>query len=78
MSKLPQTPQEISDYKQSWMRDRSYSVKLHSDLDAQAKTWCRKNLKSWQWAMQKWTDVYEHTFYFEDVAQSEEFEKKWN
>jgi hypothetical protein len=78
MSKLPDTPQEISDYKQAWMRDCSYSVNIHSDLDVQGKAWCRKNLQRWQWVMHSYTGVYEHTFYFEDKSHSEEFKKLWN
>lgn len=75
--KNPNTPQEISDYKSIWMKSGGYSVSIHSDLDVKGKDWCRKNLQRWQWAMKTWTDVHEHTIYFEDKSHAEEFEKQW-
>jgi len=68
------TPQEIFEYKQQWMSTGNNNpVQLHSDLVDQGKSWCRKNLQRHQWSMHTWTDVYEHTFYFEDVVASEKF-----
>ena len=72
------TPQEISDYKQHWMsRGNNYSVRLHSDLDIQGKDWCRRNLERWQWKMDTYTNVYEHTFYFEFEEDAEDFAQLW-
>ena len=71
------TPQEISEYKMRWMRDSSHSVRLHSDLDTQVKTWCRRNLQRHQWKMNTWTNVYEHTFYFENSEHANLFEQQW-
>jgi hypothetical protein len=71
------TPQEINEYKLRWMRGTPYSVRLHSDLDTQGKTWCRRNLERHQWKMNTWTDNYEHTFYFEHQDDSLIFETLW-
>ena len=62
------TPQEISEYKMRWMRDSSHSVRLHSDLDTQERH---------QWKMNTWTNVYEHTFYFENNEHAKLFEQQW-
>lgn len=71
------TPQEISEYKMRWMRDSSHPVRLHSDLDTQGKTWCRRNLERHQWKMNTWSNVYEHTFYFENNEHAKLFEQQW-
>ena len=68
------TPQEIFEYKQRWLGQSSNPVRIHSDLDWKGKDWCRKHLERWQWSFQSWTDVYEHTFYFEDPNVSLQFE----
>ena len=65
------TPVEMFEYKLNWKP--GYSVKLHSDWVDKGKTWCRKNLKRHQWSMTQWTDVYEHTFHFEDPSAGKEF-----
>ena len=70
------TPQEVFDYKQKW-KPNSYVVRLHSDLDWKGKDWCRKNLKRWQWSMNTWTNVYEHTFLFEKEEHALEFSQQW-
>ncbi len=58
------TPQEISEYKMRWMSSGTYfSVRIHSDLADEGKTWCRRQLGRHQWKMDTWTDVYEHTFF---------------
>lgn len=66
------TPQEISDYKNSWMKN-NFPVRLHSDLDVKGKDWCRRNLERWQWKMNTYTDVYEHTFHFEHKEDADDF-----
>ena len=72
------TPQEIADYKQQWMSTGDNNpVRLHSDLDTQGKTWCRRNLERHQWKMNTWTDVYEHTFFFELEEHALVFAKEW-
>jgi len=71
------TPQEISEYKMRWMRDGGYAVRLHSDLDWKGKDWCRKKLERHQWSMNSWTNVYEHTFYFELEDSAKEFAEQW-
>ena len=71
------TPLEISEYKMRWMSNNPHSVRLHSDLDTQGKTWCRRNLERHQWKMDTWTDVYEHTFYFELQEHADLFAQQW-
>jgi hypothetical protein len=58
------TPQEISEYKMKWRPGTI--VRIHSDLDWEAKQWCRKNLERHQWSMDTYTSVYEHSFFFEN------------
>lgn len=65
------TPQEIFEYKQSWLP--GISVPIHSDLDVQGKTWCRKNLQRYQWSVTTWTAPYEHTFHFENQDAADSF-----
>jgi len=71
------TPLEIAEYKQQWMSNGACAVRLHSDLDSQGKTWCRRNLGRHQWKMNTWTDVYEHTFYFELQEHAAIFAQQW-
>lgn len=74
---IPQTPQEVSDYKMRWMREGGHNVRLHSDLDVKGKDWCRKNLERHQWSFSLYTDVYEHTFHFEDQYMSQQFAQEF-
>lgn len=72
------TPQEIFEYKQKWMSTGNNNpVRLHSDLDTKGKDWCRKRLERQSWSMTTWTNVYEHTFYFESEIHANEFAKQW-
>ena len=72
------TPQEIADYKQQWMSTGDNNpVRHHSDHDTQGKTWCRRQLERQQWSMTTWTDVYEHTFFFEDIRAAQNFEMEF-
>lgn len=74
------TPQELNEYKMQWMRVANHPVRIHSDLDVEGKDWCRRNLGRHEWSFQSWTDVYEHTFYFENAGVSQQFEhdfKQW-
>lgn len=68
------TPQEISDYRTRWMKNGGHRVRLHSDESYRGKRWCIEQLERQQWSMTKWTDVYEHTFFFEDVQAAQNFE----
>ena len=67
------TPQLISDYKRKWMSNNPTAVRLHSDLDIKGKDWCRKHLDRWLWSFSQYTDVYEHTFFFEFEEDAQDF-----
>jgi hypothetical protein len=69
------TPQEIFDYKTQWMMNSKHYVKINEDADFDAKQWCKKNLEQHQWHFTRYTDVYEHTMYFETAEMKENFEK---
>jgi hypothetical protein len=71
------TPQERFEYKTKWMQASSNLVKIHSDLEFDAKQWCKKNLQQHQWGFSKYTAVYEDTFYFETIDMKEQFEKEF-
>ena len=66
------TPQEIHEYKLRWKP--GYTVRLHSDVVDRGKTWCKRQLERHQWSVTTWTDVYEHTFHFEDIRAAQNFE----
>lgn len=70
------TPQEIVDYKMRWLP--GHSVRLHSDLDIAGKDWCRRTLEQHQWSFAKYTNVYEHTFCFEDIRVAQNFEMEFS
>lgn len=72
------TPLEISDYKRKWKMSGGFAVVVHSDLDWKGKDWCRRNLERQQWSFDKWTGVYEHTFWFEAEAVANRFKKDFN
>jgi hypothetical protein len=76
LEKCKMTPQEIFEYKRSWL-EHSYQVDVHSDLDVQCKHWCRHNLNRWEWSMETYTDVYSHSFYFENDLHAKEFARKF-
>jgi hypothetical protein len=69
------TPLEISEYKNRWMRTAERGIAVHSDLEGFAKDWCKQNLKKQEWNQVRYTDVYEHTFYFETPDISDSFRK---
>lgn len=71
------TPQEMAEYKQRWLGKNPYMVQLHSDLDIEGKEWCRRMLERHQWSFESFTDVYEHTFYFEDRHIGQQFEHEF-
>lgn len=70
------TPQEIFEYKQQWKP--GHTVRLHSDVVDRGKTWCKRQLEKHQWSVTTWTDVYEHTFHFEDAATAQHFVMEFN
>lgn len=74
--KLKMTPQEIFEYKNRWKP--GYTVSVHSDRDIECKEWCRRNLMRWEWSMEVYTDVYEHTFYFEKPALATLFKDRFD
>ena len=76
IDKMKMTPLEISEYKMRW-KPESYQVDVHSDLDVQCKKWCRGNLNRWEWSMNTYTDVYSHSFYFENMNHAHEFRNKF-
>ena len=69
------TPQQISDYKMRWMRDTAIEFPIHSDMADESKSWCVDNLNKWEWKLTEWTNIYEHTFYFENELFAKEFGK---
>jgi hypothetical protein len=77
LKKMP--PVEIFEYKRKW-RPEGHVVKVHSDLLYKCKMWCRNACERWEWDFDMFTDVYEHTWYFEDAQHAENFAvafKEW-
>ena len=70
------TPQEIFEYRMRWKS--SFYVVIHSDMEYNAKIWCRSNLKPHLWKMRKWTGIYEHTMLFEDNDDAQQFKDAMN
>jgi hypothetical protein len=66
------TPAEIFEYKQRWKP--GYTIRLHSDIVDRGKTFCKKLCERHQWSVTTWTNVYEHTFHFEDESVAKKFE----
>ena len=75
IEKCKMTPQEIAEYKMRWKP--GYQVDVHSDLDVQCKHWCRSNLNRWEWSMDTYTDVYSHSFHFENLNTAHAFSAKF-
>lgn len=71
------TPQEIFEYKRRWMMKDPYVVRIDSNLDIEGKQWCRKTIERHQWSFVKYTDLYEHTFFFEDAYIGQQFEHEF-
>jgi hypothetical protein len=69
------TPQEIFDYKTQWTMSSKHFVRINEDEEYDAKRWCRMNLEQHQWDFRKFTDVYDHTVYFETSEMKEAFER---
>lgn len=69
------TPLEIVDYKNGWMPGTSVTV--HSDKLSLAREWCTQ-FERQTYHMTRWTNVYEHTFHFENDKVANEFNKEFN
>lgn len=70
-------PLEIVDYKTKWLKDCHNISTFDSDLEFDAKRWCRENLEQQQWDFTKFTGVYEHSIHFETDKFKTEFEKEF-
>ena len=73
-------PVEIAERKQRWMREGGHSVQIHSDLRHQALDYCKIQMFKQQWVHRKYTDVYEDTFFFEQLLDAKAFAyyfKEW-
>jgi len=62
------TPQEIVDYKRSWMMANHYESHIHTDRRSQIVTWLKENLSQETYDLKKFTDVYQDTVRFETCA----------
>lgn len=71
------TPIEIFEYKKAWQREGGYDVRLHSDLRSRAKHFCKERLRSEQWDVIQYTNVYEDTFVFEHRKDAQLFATQW-
>ena len=68
------TPQEIASYKQRWMSEgKNYICPVHESWADEGKRWCKTNLAPQSWKLKTYTDIYEHTFYFESMFMCIEF-----
>lgn len=67
-------PLEIVDYKTKWLKKCVNIVKIDEDFEFDAKQWCKTNLLQYQWDFTKYTDVYEHSIYFETNEMKTKFE----
>jgi hypothetical protein len=70
------TPLEIFEYKFSWLP--GFVVTLHSDLELEGKRWCRKNIEQHLWSFTSYSDIYEHTFYFQKAEHAQQFEQEFS
>jgi hypothetical protein len=70
------TPIEIFEYKQKW-KPSGYNVRLHSDLKSEGVDYCKVQMMAHQWFITEYTDVYEHTFSFENKLDANSFAAQW-
>jgi hypothetical protein len=70
--KKPETPLEIFEYKN---KHCIFGVTIEETTDTAAKEWCKENLERHQWSFVRYTDVYEHTIFFDDESRATDFEK---
>jgi hypothetical protein len=71
------TPVEIFEYKNRWMSEGAFQVKIHSDLRRETTDWCLRYLEQQQWKYEKYTNNYEDTFWFEYQRHSQLFEQEF-
>jgi len=69
------TPQQITEHKRQWRP--GYAVRLHSDLETRGKDWCKRQCSQEEWHFLKYTNVYEHTFQFENIMAAQNFEMEF-
>jgi hypothetical protein len=69
------TPQQIFDYKREWMP--GHVVTLHSDLTSAGKDWCKRQCEKQEWHFKSYTDIYQHTFMFENIKAAQNFEMEF-
>lgn len=69
------TPQQIVDYKRKWMP--GIVVTLHSDLESVGKDWCKKQCEKYEWHFKSYTDIYQHSFMFENIKAAQNFEMEF-
>ena len=67
----PSTPLEIFEHK---VKACSLEVRVGEDFDLPGKGWCEKNLSKHSWRFVKYTDVFEHSFFFENEIDARRFE----
>mgnify|MGYP006932100253 FL=1 len=67
------TPLEIFEYKNRWKP--GYVVTVHSDLEDRCIEYCKETLDITRWAMERFTDVYAHSFMFENKEDAKSFEQ---
>jgi len=65
------TPQQIFDYKNRWMP--GFEVTLHSDLEREGKDWCKRLMGKESWHFKSFTNIYQHSFYFEKEIMAQNF-----
>lgn len=68
----PTTPQEIDDYKKTWYP--GYAVNYHTDLKYEAKNWVKEHVRQYSYKHHTYTDVYQHTYHFENHLDANDFE----
>jgi len=74
---MKMTPQEIFEYKQKW-KPRCFDIQVHSDKEQEAIQWCKNFCESEEWNLLTWTDVYEHTFIFEQAIHAQAFAREYS
>jgi hypothetical protein len=68
------TPQEIYEYKFTWLRSCTSTIAISEGEELDAKRWCRTHLQPHQWHFVSFTDHYEHSIAFEHEEHLKAFE----
>lgn len=69
---VPQTPQEIDDHKRKWYP--GYVVGYHTDHKIAARDWVKDHVPQCSYKHKDYTDVYEHTYCFENYKDAYDFD----